>query len=319
MSLFKVRVSEIVEETADIKSFRLSRLDGRPFDPYAPGAHIDVVGPTDLVRQYSLVSPAHEPDSFVIAVKRESSSRGGSAALHELHVGSVLEISQPRNLLGVATDADKHLLVGAGIGVTPLVSIAYHLARHGERFEFHYFARSREDAAFVDLLENRSGFGDRVFLHFGVAREDQAGVLERTMGGLTSRSHVYTCGPEGFMERIETLTAPLVGADHVHIEHFQASVPSGDTTDTAFEVELDTGEVFHVPADVSVVDVLRANGIDVETSCREGICGTCVNGVLDGLPEHRDNCLSRSDRAANDQMALCVSRSGTPRLVIELY
>jgi vanillate O-demethylase ferredoxin subunit len=319
MSLFKVKVSEIIEETSDIKSFRLTRLDGRPFDPYEPGAHIDVVGPTNLVRQYSLVSPAHKADSYIISVKREAGSRGGSAALHELQAGTVLEISQPRNLLRVAADADKHLLVGAGIGVTPLVSIAYHLARAGASFEFHYFARSRQEAAFVELLEQRSGFGDRVHFHFGVARDDQPAVLARTLEGLTPRSHVYTCGPEGFMAKVEALTAPLVGDDHVHIEHFQAAEAVDAGADSAFEIELDTGEVFQVPAGASAVDVLRANGIDVETSCREGICGTCVNGVLEGVPEHRDNCLSTSDRAANDQMALCVSRSRTPRLVIELY
>lgn len=319
MSLFEVRVCEIVEETPHIKSFRLTRLDGRPFDPYEPGAHIDVVGPSGLTRQYSLVSPPHLPDSFVIAVKREPESRGGSAALHELQVGDVLEIGRPRNLLSVAPDADTHLLVGAGIGVTPLVSIAHHLARAGECFEFHYFATSRRDAAFVDLLERRSGFGDRAHFHFGVARDDQAAALAPALAGLTPRSHVYTCGPEGFMAKVEVLTAPLVGEDHVHVEHFRAAEAVGEGIDSAFEVELDTGEVFPVPAGVSIVDVLRANGIDVETSCREGICGTCVSGVLDGVPDHRDNCLSKSDRAANDQMALCVSRARTPRLIIELY
>lgn len=318
MSLFKVRVTEIIDETPQIKSFRLARLDGLPFDPFEPGAHIDV-GLTDITRQYSLVSPAHKLDSFIIAVKLEPDGRGASKQMHELAVGDVLEIGQPRNLLGISTDADKHLLVGGGIGITPLVSMAYHLHRTGQPFEFHYFARSEQDAAFVDILRERSGFADRVFFHFGVPRDGIAATLERTMGGLTGASHVYTCGPEGFMQLIEDLCAPLVGADHVHIEHFEASLAADSGANTSFEVELDTGEVFSIPADRSIVEVLRDNGIDVETSCNEGICGTCVNGVLDGVPDHRDNCLSKADRAANDQMALCVSRAQSPRLIIELF
>lgn len=121
------------------------------------------------------------------------------------------------------------------------------------------------------------------------------------------------------MAAVESLTVPLVGEDNFHVEHFQAGPAAPTESDTPFEVELDTGEVFEVPAGVSIVDVLRAGGIEIETSCGEGICGTCVNGVLEGIPDHRDNCLSKSDRAANDQMALCVSRAKTPRLVIELY
>lgn len=317
MSLFQVRVIEVIQETPQIKSFRLARLDGQPFDPFEPGAHIDV-GLTDITRQYSLVSPSHKLDSFIIAVKLEESGQG-SSRMHQLQVGDLLDIGTPRNLLNLADGADKHLLVGGGIGITPLVPMAYQLHRTGQSFEFHYFARSESEAAFIDILKERSGFIDKVYFHFGVPPEDVAKVLARTMGGLTKNSHVYTCGPVGFMSLIEELTAPLVGEFNVHIEHFEASPAVDESENTSFEVELDTGEVFEVPADRSIVEVLRENGIDVETSCNEGICGTCVNGVLEGIPDHRDNCLSKADRAANDQMALCVSRAQTPRLVIELY
>jgi ferredoxin-NADP reductase len=319
MSLFTVRVSEIIEDTPIIKSFRLVRLDGEPFDPYQPGAHVDVAATGAPTRQYSLVSNHEDPETYRIAVKREPESRGGSVALHELRVGDELEISQPRNLFTVATDADKHLLVAAGIGVTPLVSMAHYLKRRGESFEFHYFARSREDAAFADLLERKEIFGEKVHFHFGVPRAEQPAALERTLQGLTPRSHVYVCGPQGFMDAIDKLTTPLVGDGNFHVEHFEAGLPSDAAQDTPFELELDTGEVFEVPAGVSAVDVLRENGVDVEVSCKEGICGTCVNAVLEGVPDHRDNCLSKSEKAANDQMALCVSRAKTPRITIELY
>ncbi|GAA3684389.1 PDR/VanB family oxidoreductase [Arthrobacter ginkgonis] len=320
MGMFKVLVSEILEETDHIKSFKLVRADGRGFDPYPAGAHIDIVGPTQVVRQYSLCSPPYDLDAYVVAVKREPESRGGSAALHDrLEVGSELEISAPRNLMQVAGSADRHVLVAAGIGVTPMISMAYQLQREGKPFELHYFARSRELAAFTDLLEERCGFGEKVRFHFGIPRDGQPAVLREILGGLTGASHVYTCGPEGFMDRVLSLAGPVLGEDNVHIEHFQAGEPADTSGDAAFEVELDSGEVFEIPADRSIVEVLQENGVPVDTSCKEGICGTCVMGVLEGEPEHRDNCLSASEKKANDQIATCVSRARSARLMLELF
>lgn len=319
MGMLRVRVAEVLEETSNIKSFRLKRTDGAPFDPYPAGAHIDVVGPTAVVRQYSLCSPPDEPDEYVVAVKLEPESRGGSVALHDrVEVGHELEISAPRNLLEVAQDADRHVLVAAGIGVTPMISIAYHLHRAGEEFELHYFARSREEAAFCDLLSERSGFGERVHFHFGLRRHEQPGVLGRAFAGLGTASHVYTCGPQGFMERVKESAASVVPADNVHIEHFQAGEPVDTAGDMPFEVELDD-EVYVVPVGQSIVQVLADNGVEVDTSCQEGICGTCIMGVLKGEPDHRDQCMSSSEKKANDQIAACVSRSNSPRLVLELF
>jgi ferredoxin-NADP reductase len=319
MGMFKVRVAEVLEETSNIKSFRLKRADGAPFDPYPAGAHIDVVGPTSVVRQYSLCSPPDSLDAYVVAVKLEPESRGGSLALHDhVEVGHELEISAPRNLLSVAEGADRHILVAAGIGVTPMISIAYHLHRAGEEFELHYFARSRGEAAFCDLLSVRSGFGERVHFHFGLQREQQADVLDGAFAGLSAASHVYTCGPQGFMERVRESAASVIPEDNVHIEHFQAGEPLDTAGDTPFEVELDD-EVYEVPVGQSIVQVLADNGVDVDTSCQEGICGTCIMGVLKGEPDHRDQCMSSSEKKANDQIAACVSRSKSPRLVLELF
>jgi ferredoxin-NADP reductase len=321
MALFKVTVAEIVEETPAIKTFRLVRTDGRPFDPYVPGAHVDVVGPTAVMRQYSLCSPPAQADSYVVAVKKETDSRGGSQALHEhLQTGDELEISAPRNLLKVAEQADCHHLFAAGIGITPMISIAYHLERAGQPFQLHYFARSREEAAFVDLLENRSGFAERVRFHFGVKRDDQETVIRQALENTTDQTQVYACGPEGFMDKIVALAGEHIPQDNVHIEHFQAGEVHDATANTAFEVELeDTGEVFEVPADKSIVEVLRENDVEIETSCQEGICGTCIMTVLEGEPDHRDNCLTTSEKKANDQMAICVSRAKSQRLRLEFF
>ncbi|WP_285320870.1 PDR/VanB family oxidoreductase [Pseudarthrobacter sp. lyk4-40-TYG-27] len=318
MGMFKVRVAEVLEETSNIKSFRLKRADGAPFDPYPAGAHIDIVGPTDVVRQYSLCSPPYELDDYVIAVKLEPASRGGSQALHEVAVGQELEISAPRNLMAVAEGADRHILVAAGIGVTPMISMAYHLHRANQEFELHYFARSRDEAAFVDLLETKSGFGERVKFHFGLQRDDQPTVLAAAFAALTHRSHVYTCGPEGFMDRVKDTAASVIPEENVHIEHFQAGEPVDTSADTPFEIEFED-EIYEVPVGRSIVQVLEENGVEVDTTCQEGICGTCIMGVLKGEPDHRDQCMSASEKKANDQIAACVSRSKSPRLVLEMF
>ncbi|MER6991846.1 PDR/VanB family oxidoreductase [Saccharopolyspora hirsuta] len=310
----KVEVVEVVEAAAGVRALRLVRADGAPFDAHRAGAHVDVTGPTGLLRQYSLCGPPADRQSLLIAVKREPGSRGGSAALHEVSVGEHLEVGPPRNLLALADDADRHVLVAGGIGVTPLLSMAHELRRTGAAFELHYFARTRAEAAFADLLESEF----RAHLHIGVPRAEHPALLAGVAAGLTPAAHVYTCGPEGFMDQVTGVFAPVVGADHVHVEHFTAA--EVDTSgDAPFTVELDTGEVFEVPADRSILSVLEEGGVDVAKSCEEGICGSCVSGVLDGVPDHRDNCLSKAEKAAGDQMALCVSRALTEKLVIELY
>ncbi|KAK1178753.1 PDR/VanB family oxidoreductase [Streptomyces sp. NBS 14/10] len=312
-----VRVAEVTEETPEIRTLRLVREGGAPFTPYEAGAHIDVTGPTGVLRQYSLCGPPDDLGSLLIAVKREPRSRGGSAALHQVGPGDRLEIGTPRNLLSPVEDADRHVLVAGGIGITPLLSLAYRLHARGSEFELHYFARSREEAAFVDLLERRADFRDRVRLRLGVPRADQPALLAATAAAVPMACHVYTCGPQGFMDQVTSVFAPAVGADRVHIEHFTAA--EIDTSgDRAFTVELDTGEVFEVPADKSILAVLEESGIDVFKSCEEGICGSCVSGVLDGTPDHRDNCLSAADKASGTQIALCVSRARSDKLVIEL-
>lgn len=319
MGMFKVRVAEVLEETSNIKSFRLQRTDGGAFDPYSAGAHIDIVGPTAVVRQYSLCSRPDESDDYVVAVKLEPESRGGSAALHSrVEVGQELEISAPRNLLSVAQDADRHVLVAAGIGVTPMISIAYHLHRTGKEFELHYFARSRDEAAFCNLLSEESGFGERVHFHFGLKREDQPSALDTAFTGLSPASHVYSCGPEGFMERVQEHASAVIPEENVHIEHFQAGTPIDTGSDTMFEVELE-GEVYDVPVGKSIVQVLADNDVEVDTTCQEGICGTCIMGVISGVPDHRDQCMSSSEKKANDQIAACVSRAKSSRLVLELF
>ncbi|MGO4424776.1 2Fe-2S iron-sulfur cluster-binding protein, partial [Streptomyces sp. MCAF7] len=273
--MFTVTVTETHAETDTIKVLRLVRPDGAPLAPYPAGAHIDVTGPTGINRPYSLCGPPDDTGAYTIAVKREEHSRGGSQALHDkVERGTELTISAPRRLFGPAPQAGEHHLVAAGIGITPLLAMAYELHAREAEFRLHYVARSRAEAAFAGLLEE-SAFADRVVRHFGAGRQTVAHELTRALAGLPAHAHVYTCGPQGFMAQVRALAARSLPEEQIHSEPFQAATPADTGADDGFEVELDTGEVFTVPPGKSIADVLEENGVPLETSCREGICGTC--------------------------------------------
>ncbi|TPQ21092.1 PDR/VanB family oxidoreductase [Streptomyces sporangiiformans] len=315
--MFPVTVTDTHDETDTIKVLRLVRSDGAALAPYPAGAHIDVTGPTGITRPYSLCGPPDDTGAYTIAVKREANSRGGSQALHDkTEPGTPLTVGAPRQLFGLARDAVEHRLVAAGIGITPLLAMAYELHGRGAEFRLHYVARSRAEAAFGGLLE-RSGFADRTVFHFGLGRAAAGEALAAALAGLPAGAHVYTCGPQSFMDRVTALAARSVPGEQIHSELFQADEPSD--AGEVFDVELDTGEVYAVPSGKSIAEVLEENGVPLETSCREGICGTCVLRVVEGEPDHRDHCLTAKEKAAGDQIAACVSRAKSSRLVVELW
>jgi vanillate O-demethylase ferredoxin subunit len=320
---FNVRVDSVRDEAHGVRSFSVSRLDGQPFDRYEPGAHIDVTGPSGVTRQYSLCGDPDQRDAHLFAVKREDTSRGGSRSLHEdVTVGSELTIGAPRNLFQLAPGAEEHVLIAAGIGVTPLLSMAYRLLKQQERFVLHYFARSAEHAAFLPLL-SRAPFSDYVKLHFGVAREQLDAVLGDCLANAREGTHVYTCGPAPFMERVVAIGETRVASEAIHLERFAAEPASTTSAESAaldtFDVQIaSSGATVRVNKDTSIVAALASIGIEVDTSCGEGVCGTCMVDVLSGTPEHRDHCLSKAERASGKVICCCISRATSPVLVLDL-
>lgn len=316
MPLIDAVVSDIVQETPTIKSFYLTLPDGKPIGHYSPGAHIDVVGPTSLTRQYSLCGRPDGEDAFVFAVKREEGSRGGSEALHELQVGDHLQVSTPRNLLQIADEAEHHILIAGGIGITPMLSLARYMDVRGISFELHYYARSEEEAAFLPLLTEKCP--NKLHAHIGVDRDQQKQQLKDVVIASPADSHLYVCGPGGFMDNVREIAAQKLPEEAIHFENFQPSEPEEAYTNSEFDVEVD-GETYHVPVDRSIVEVLNEAGCAIDTSCEEGICGTCIMEVLEGTPEHRDSVLTKSEREAGETMAVCVSRTRDQKLVLDYF
>lgn len=315
--MIDVVVKTIEQQAQNILSFELAREDDAPLPAFSAGAHIDVHLPDGLVRQYSLCNHPQEHHRYQIAVLQNADSRGGSKAMHGLQQGTRLCISEPRNLFPLQHDAKHHLLMAGGIGITPLLCMAERLSHTGGDFALHYFARSAQQAAFVERLR-QAPFADRVHLHFDEGEPSKRPDTAALIGTPQAHAHLYVCGPGGFMAHVLDSARDLGWAsDNLHREYFSAEADS--QPQEGFEIQLaSSGEVLQVPEGVSVVDVLRGIGVEIPVSCEQGICGTCLTRVLEGQPDHRDLFLTEDEQAANDQFTPCCSRSKSARLVLDI-
>ena len=316
--MIEVVVTSRNNEALDICSYELACAQGGQLPGFSAGAHIDVHLPGGLIRQYSLCNHPQERHRYLLGVLKDTASRGGSQSLHEqINSGDRLFISEPRNLFPLVAEGRRSLLFAGGIGITPILCMAEHLAHSGADFELHYCARSSERAAFVERLKSAS-FADRVHLHFDEeadSRLDAAKVLAHPRPDL----HLYVCGPSGFMQHVlDSAKAQGWSEGQLHREYF-AAAPVDTSADGSFQVKLaGSGQVFDIPADKTVVQVLESHGVEIALSCEQGICGTCLTRVLEGVPEHRDLFLTEEEQAANDQFTPCCSRSKSKLLVLDL-
>jgi vanillate monooxygenase ferredoxin subunit len=318
MSTFDVRVARKTCEADGICSYELVRLDGAPLPPFEAGAHIDVHLGDKLVRQYSLCNPPGETHRYQIGVLRDANSRGGSQAMHDhIDTGATLAISAPKNHFPLV-EARRTLLFAGGIGVTPILAMAEALAAKGAVFEMHYSARSPERAAFRERLA-ASHLAAQVHFHYDSGDAAQKLDLPALLANPDDGTHLYVCGPQGFIDHVLGAARALGWpAARLHVEYFSAAaVDTGG--DRAFEVKLaSNGRIVTVPAGTTVLKALAAEGIEIAYSCEEGVCGTCLTRVLEGVPEHRDMYLTEEEQAANDQFTPCCSRAKTPMLVLDL-
>ena len=319
MSDLRVVVVAKATEAEDICSLTLAAVDGSALPAFAAGAHVDVHLPGGLVRQYSLCNDPAETHRYQLGVLRDAASRGGSAAVHDsLQVGQSLTISAPKNHFGLAHGARRHLLLAGGIGITPLLCMAERLANTGADFALHHCTRSLVRTPFVQRIRT-SAFANRVHWHHDDGDAAQKIDLAALLGTPHDGEHVYVCGPQGFMDAVlGTARAAGWPADQLHSEAFGAA-PVQHDGDAAFEVQLaSSGRVVLVPAGQTVLQALAAAGVEVLSSCEQGVCGTCLTRVLDGQPDHRDQYLTPEEQAACDQFLPCCSRARSPRLVLDL-
>jgi ferredoxin-NADP reductase len=317
----QLRVQQLSYEADGVISVLLVDPAGGTVPDWTPGAHLEVVLPSGLIRQYSLCGDPDDRTGYRVAVLREAGGRGGSVEVHDtLRVGAVVEVRGPRNDFELV-DAEEYVLIAGGIGVTPIVSMALHLT--GRRpWRLYYGGRSRQSMAFVPELLALADDGA-----VEITPQDELGLLDLhgILAQVKDESVIYCCGPEPLLTAVQERCTELGMADRLHLERFSASAAtkvaiaecaaSGD----GFDVELArTGTTVRVEPGVTVLDALRSVVPDIPSSCEEGICGTCEVRVLGGMPEHHDEILSDSERETGDCMFVCVSRSRTPKLLLDL-
>jgi ferredoxin-NADP reductase len=271
---------------------------------------------TGDVRQYSLVNAPGEGGRYVIGVKREPVSRGGSATLHDtVRVGDLLGVSAPRNNFPLRRDAELTILLAAGIGVTPLLAMAQALQRHGRAYELHYFAQSSAHLAFPERLAT---LGEAVRPHLGLGPDATRAQLQEILRSGPTGRQVYVCGPAPVIEATRELAAACDWPSHaVHFEYF-ANANEIDREST-FDVALARScRTVRVAAGQTILQAVRNAGVDVPSSCEQGACGTCIATVIDGDPVHQDVYLNAAEKTAGDAILTCVSRCSSPRLVLDL-
>lgn len=319
--MIRVKVARKLPIAQDICSIELVSLDGSPLPAFSAGAHIDVDTGSGFTRQYSLCNNPEDRHRYVIGVLRDPNSRGGSVAMHGLTDGRTIEISEPRNHFPLVPAAKHTILLAGGIGITPLLCMAERLLREHASFELHYCARSIERVAFRDRL-SAPDLGPSVTVHLDDGPADQRFDAVRFFAGNSGSDghHLYVCGPGGFIDGVlEAARSAGFSADQLHREYFASAPASGGGSDRAFRVRVvSSGEEFEVGAAQTVIEALAAHGIEVPVSCEQGVCGTCLTRVLDGIPDHRDVYLTDSEHAKHDQFLPCCSRAKTELLVLDL-
>lgn len=304
LSTLQVRRKQAIAR--DIVRFELIDPSGADLPAWAAGAHIRLLTPGGHTRSYSLCGPVQARDHWAIAVKRDAQGRGGSVSLIDgVHEGDSLAISGGDNLFPLETQAQQHILIAGGIGITPIYAMAHTLAlMPGASFQMYVCSRDAQATAFLSELQ-QAPWHDRVHIHHDGGDPSQSldlwPVLETP-----SAAHVYCCGPQGLMDSVRDMSGHWP-AHQIHFESFGAD-SSGWADNQAFEVVLPaSGLRLTVPPERSILECLRSAGVAVTSSCESGTCGSCKVGLISGEVEHRDMVLLPEERAQH--IMVCVSRS----------
>ena len=311
----RLRIADKRPAAAEIEFFELRDEKGSDLPPFTAGAHISVKTPSGELRKYSLCNDPQERDRYCIAVKREANGRGGSIDLIDnAKLGDAIEVSQPRNDFELIP-AQQYIFVAGGIGITPILSMIRHIRASGQgKFRLYYLTRSPEMTAFLDELKAPELRG-MVTIHHDGGDPDKAfdlwPVLEKP-----GMAQLYCCGPRGLMAAVRDMSGHWSSAK-IHFEDF--TPPGAMTTpeDVPFTIRLArSGAVLDVPVGQTILEVLRAHGHDVPSSCESGTCGSCRTKLIAGEVDHRDLALADYEKA--DNIMVCVSRAMGGEIILDL-
>jgi tetrachlorobenzoquinone reductase len=297
----------------DTNLYTFARADRLPLPGAMPGAHIGVILPNGVERQYSLTHYGPNLSEYTVGVKRDANSRGGSVFMHDqLRVGMKVTLVPPRNNFPLKEDAELTVLFAGGIGITPIYSMVRRLNELERPWQLHYSSRSRADAAFLDELSQYGGCR----FHFDDESAGKFLPVSEIIANIRKTAHLYCCGPGPMLAAFEAATAGWP-ADQIHVEYFTPKFSASQ--EGGFIVELARSKrELTIPPGKSILQAVREAGIQVPHSCEEGVCGACETRVISGIPDHRDSILTESERKENATMMICCSGAKTPKLVLDI-
>ncbi|MVU80764.1 2Fe-2S iron-sulfur cluster binding domain-containing protein [Nocardia sp. ET3-3] len=298
----------------DVVSLELRDPSGSPLPVWLPGAHLDLELGDGLIRQYSLCGDPADRDTYRIGVLWEAESRGGSHYVHEkLFPGAAVIARGLRNHFEFL-EAERYLFIAGGIGITPLLPMIAVASSRKAQWRLVYCGRSRASMGFRADLDAYPAENVTLYPRDETGRADMADVVAWWEPGTL----VYCCGPERFLSAVEKACAAMP-LETLRVERFTPREMTAPTLTGSFELVLArTGATVAVPPNRSILEVLLDHGVDVDYACEEGTCGSCETSVLAGKVDHRCSVLSAEERAAQDLMMVCVSRSAEEILTLDI-
>ena len=303
-------VDAVQLEAEDVLGVTFRDVEGWRLPAWSHGSHLDLTLPSGRRRQYSLCGDPADRSTYSIAVRRLPAGGGGSVEVHDvLAPGVRLVVRGPLNAFPLI-NASQYLFLAGGIGITPVLPMVEGVARRGGDFRFVYTGRSRATMPFLDRVSALDP------ARVQVRPDDEHGQasVEELLADAAPEAAVYCCGPAPMLDGV-VAEVHARGTGSVHVERFAAPPVIGGTP---FEVRLARhGTTLQVPADRSVLAVVREALPEIGYSCQQGFCGTCKSSVLAGDVEHRDGRLTDAERSAGD-MLICVSRSRSGPLTLDL-
>jgi len=308
-----VRVERKQVVANDVVALTLRPVDGQSLPHWEPGAHVDLIVDGVPTRQYSLSGDPADPDAWRLGILRDPNGRGSSLYVHDrLQAGDLVRVRGPRNNFPLVPSA-RYLFIAGGIGITPILPMIRAAEAAGADWHLVYGGRQRASMAFLDELAAHSN-------KVSVRPQDETGLLDldSLLGQPQLHTKVYCCGPEPLLAAVEERCRAWPKKS-LHVERFVPKPQGEPVLHEAFEVYLATSDLtLTVPPERSILSIVEDAGVEVLSSCAEGTCGTCETTVLEGVPDHRDSVLDEDERTAGECMMICVSRSTTPRLVLDL-
>ena len=309
-----VIVTEKTVLTANVSAFKLVLATNEELPPWEPGSHIEITLPNGLIKHYSLCGTPTK-NYYEIAVLREPLGKGGSLFLHDqVNVGDTLEISPPVNHFEMNPSDRKRLFIAAGIGVTPLLAMAQQNSEC--MYDFVMCAKNEHSVPYIDRLNSLPS----IALHFSESAGSRLDIAA-FLAEYDVNTAVYVCGPQAFIDEVVSqCLAQGWPATNVHKEYFGLSKSDNEEGNSlAFHAKIkSTGQLIPVRVDQNLAEALEEHDIFVPIACGEGVCGTCVTGIVTGEPDHRDVFLTEDEKAEGQLIALCCSRALSAEITLDL-